>query len=115
MAILPKNINTLPSSTGEVYPVSIKEYAIGGKLIVMNMKLSAQDSVAFSSDKVYKETVKQKIVTQLVQELIRQKLVEVTFRNDPISYDTMITVRAYLAPDEQVKILRQMHVPKVAP
>lgn len=115
MAILPKNINTLPSSSGEVYPVSMTEYAIGGKLAAVNMRLSASESVAFSSDIVYKETVKEKIVTVLVQELIKRKLVEVTFRNDPVSYDTMITARAYLAPDEQVKMLRQMHVPKVAP
>ena len=50
--------------------------------------------------------IKEKLTRDLVSFMLENKLVEFTQYNDPITQRSQLAVRAYLAPNDQVKILR---------
>jgi len=52
------------------------------------------------------KSVKEKLVRDMVSFMIENRLVEFTHQDDPITFSRKIAVRAYLAPNDQVKILR---------
>ena len=56
------------------------------------------------------EEAKNKLKTTLVQQMatfmLENNLVEFTYYDDPIMFNRQIAVRAYVAPNDQVKILR---------
>jgi hypothetical protein len=83
------------------------EYAIGGKMVVgratmsedFRMKMEDGDATAIMQ-------IKEKLTRDLVHFILQNKLVEFTHHDDPITMDRQIAIRAYLAPNDQVKILR---------
>ena len=83
------------------------EYAIGGKMVVgratmsedFRMKMEDGDATAIMQ-------IKEKLTRDLVHFILQNKLVEFTHHDDPITMDRQIAIRAYLAPSDQVKILR---------
>lgn len=83
------------------------EYAIGGKMVVgratmsedFRMKMEDGDATAIMQ-------IKEKLTRDLVQFILENKLVEFTHHDDPMTLDRQIAIRAYLAPSDQVKILR---------
>ena len=83
------------------------EYAIGGKMVVgratmsedFRMKMEDGDATAIMQ-------IKEKLTRDLVSYMLQNKLVEFTHHDDPITLDRQIAIRAYLAPNDQVKILR---------
>ncbi len=83
------------------------DYAIGGKMVVgraeMNdsFKLMIEDGDA---DAVLH--LKEKLTRDMVTFMMKNKLVEFTHRDDPITMIRHLAIRAYLAPSDQVKILR---------
>ena len=50
--------------------------------------------------------IKETLTRDLVQFIMENKLVEFTHYDDPITFRRQIAIRAYLAPSDQVKILR---------
>ena len=82
-------------------------YTIGGKMVVgraemtpdFHMKIRDGDYTAIMQ-------IKEKLTRDLVQFILENKLVEFTQYNDPITQRSQLAVRAYLAPSDQVKILR---------
>jgi hypothetical protein len=50
--------------------------------------------------------VKKDLLRQLAEHMLENNLVEFTSHQDHITGNTMVAVRAYLAPDDQIKILR---------
>ena len=82
-------------------------YVIGGKMVVgraemtpdFHMKIRDGDYTAIMQ-------IKEKLTRDLVQFILENKLVEFTQYNDPITQRSQLAVRAYLAPSDQVKILR---------
>jgi len=82
------------------------DYAIGGKMVVgraemdesFRMMLEDGDSTAIMQ-------IKEKLTRDLVHYMLENKLVEFT-HDDPITMRRQLAVRAYLAPNDQVKILR---------
>lgn len=57
-------------------------------------------------DKTAIREVKEKLATDMVLHMIENKLVEFTHRDDPITGRRQLLIRAFLAPSDQVKILR---------
>jgi hypothetical protein len=76
---------------------------IRGKMVVGRLTLSSLDMVKYSDQT---DILKQTLVRQMVEYIINNKLVEFTKQEDPVTLQTRIAVRAYLAPDDQVKLLR---------
>jgi hypothetical protein len=50
--------------------------------------------------------VKEKLTRDLVTYMLENKLVEFTHHDDPITFRRQLAIRAYLAPSDQVRILR---------
>ena len=53
-----------------------------------------------------KKKLKSDLIYQMAEFMLENNLVEFTYYDDPITMDRQVAVRAYLAPSDQVKILR---------
>jgi hypothetical protein len=83
------------------------EYAIGGKMVVGRAEMSEDyRRMMEDGDEYAIKSVKEKLVRDMVTFMIENRLVEFTHQDDPITFSRKIAVRAYLAPNDQVRILR---------
>jgi hypothetical protein len=81
------------------------DYAIGGKLVVG--RATMDDSyLALMREEDAKKHIKERLVKELAMYMLENNLVEFTQYRDPMTLHTQVAVRAYLAPSDQVKILR---------
>jgi hypothetical protein len=85
---------------------STYDYVIGGKMVVGSAELTAEYSKLMQSDYESRQQIKQQLIQQMAQYILENNLVEFTQLDDPITGAKRIKVRAYLAPNDQVKILR---------
>jgi hypothetical protein len=83
------------------------DYAIGGKMIVGRAEMDeAFREMMDNGDKTAILQVKEKLTRDLVIYMLENKLVEFTRHDDPITFRRQLAIRAYLAPSDQVRILR---------
>lgn len=83
------------------------DYAIGGKMVVGKATISENYSAMIRhGDADAKLEVKQNLINQLTKYMLENNLVEFTSWDEPVTGTKHVAVRAYLAPDDQVKILR---------
>ena len=86
------------------------EYAIGGKMIKGMAEMSESYRMLMeNNDRAAIESVKLELMQQMARYMIENNLVEFTYQDDPFTFKRKIAVRAYLAPNDQVKILRLSH------
>jgi hypothetical protein len=83
------------------FDLNVKEYAIGGKLLTMRMTFNEYDSTVLT-----KEQIKEKMAINLAQAMVENNMIEFTRQVDHSTLNVMIHARCYMAPNEQVKILR---------
>jgi len=83
------------------------DYAIGGKMVVGRAEMDeAFREMMDNGDKTAIMQVKEKLTRDMVSFMIENKLVEFTHHDDPITFRRQLAIRAYLAPSDQVRILR---------
>lgn len=85
------------------------DYTIGGKLVVGRAVLDESFSQLMNTDHEARMMVKKKLIMDMAEYILENNLVEFTQMNDPLTFRKHITVRAYLAPNDQVKILRTVN------
>ena len=83
-----------------------KDYAIGGKMVTGTAVLPDAYVVQAKNDHEFREHVRKTLVSKLAEAILENRLVEINQVKDPLMGNTKLFVRAYLAPDDQVKILR---------
>lgn len=83
-----------------------KEVAIGGKLVQGSIRLNEDKMMQVQSDYMLKEYMRNAMAVQMGEYMISNGLVEFTQMKDHITLDTVVNARCYLAPNDQVKILR---------
>ena len=83
-----------------------EDIAIGGKLIKASMSISEFEYVQFASDEKWKDAMRTKLVSLFVDDILNKRAVEITTQADPISATRKIHGYFYLAPNDQVKLLR---------
>jgi hypothetical protein len=89
-----------------VIDFSVKDLAIGGKLVKVVHEISGYDVAKCSTETEFKNYVKRTLAMQLATYMIEHNLVEFTqFENLSTQMHT-VAARCYLAPNEQVKLLR---------
>lgn len=82
-------------------------YAIGGKMVVGKTGMSESFRMMLENgDEEAKKKIKSDLIHQMAEFMLENNLVEFTYHDDPITLSRQIVVRAYLAPNDQVKILR---------
>jgi hypothetical protein len=79
---------------------------IGGKLVKGDISLPESRMMQISSDAEMREYVRTMMATQLAEYMIAGGLIEFTQMKDNVTLYTTITARCYLAPNDQVKLLR---------
>lgn len=83
------------------------DYAIGGKMVVGKTVISETHKLMIEEGNIdVIRAIKRELIGQMADFMIEQKLVEFTYYDDPLSFSRSIAVRAYLAPNDQIKILR---------
>ena len=92
-------------SIADTFDFNCKEVAIGGKLVMGKICIPESAGVNFA-DHEMKEYVRTSMATKLAEHMVANGLVEFTYMIDHISFDRVVHARCYLAPNEQVKILR---------
>ena len=88
--------------------VTIKEYAIGGKLVTTFMRVPLDHIEIAKSDEFFKKLIKTKLVNQIVDKLLEDGLVEITQQEDHMNQQTVLRAHVYIAPNEQVKLIRTL-------
>ena len=83
------------------------EYVIGGKLVEGKARISEHyRTLMEDGDEDAIDKVKQDLLNQMLMFMLKNKLVEFTWKDDHVSGDRMIMLRTYVTPNDQVKILR---------
>jgi hypothetical protein len=82
--------------------INTYDYAIGGKMVVAKCSVSEATLI---TDNI-KDAVRTQLIHQIADYILQNKLVEFTQSRDPISLHTIVRARCYLAPNDQIKILR---------
>jgi hypothetical protein len=83
------------------------DYAIGGKMVVGRAEMSEDFRMMLEDgDATAIMQIKEKLTRDMVSYMLQNKLVEFTHHDDPITMRRQLAIRAYLAPSDQVKILR---------
>lgn len=83
------------------------DYAIGGKMIVGRAEMTEDFRMMMEDgDATAIMQIKEKLTRDLVHHMLENKLVEFTHHDDPITFRRQMAIRAYLAPNDQVRILR---------
>lgn len=83
------------------------DYTIGGKMIVGRAEMTEDFRMMIEDgDATAIMQIKEKLTRDMVHFMLENKLVEFTHHDDPITFRRQLAIRAYLAPNDQVKILR---------
>lgn len=85
------------------------EYTIGGKLVVGRAVIDPTYEQLMLGDKEARQQarqqVKKKLVTDMAEYMLENNLVEF-MQQQNVDMSTTVVVRAYLAPNDQIKVLR---------
>jgi hypothetical protein len=81
------------------------DYTIGGKLVVGRAVIDPIYEQLMLGDKEARQQVKEKLVTDMAQYMLENNLVEFMQQKN-VDMTTTVVVRAYLAPNNEIKILR---------
>jgi tyrosine-protein phosphatase YwqE len=82
------------------------DYPIGGKMVVGSCTMTEMEAIDMMANNGGKERIKESLIQQLARYILENKLVEFTMVEDHARATRTFRVRAYLAPNDQVKILR---------
>jgi hypothetical protein len=88
--------------------VKYKDYAIGGKLITAHVTVEEQVYANELSDHAAKVAMRRALVEEIVSAMLNNRLVQIMQQKDPLTGTVTIAARAYVAPDETVKLLRKI-------
>jgi hypothetical protein len=87
------------------YNFDAKEYAIGGKMVKASVT-AAPASMLNMTDDEWRRYIKTQLATQLALFIVDNGLCEFTTWNDTQHELKAFGIRCYLAPNDQIKILR---------
>lgn len=88
------------------FDFTTRDYAIGGKMLRVSVTMSEQFSMQLMTDQQARDKIKEDIAIKMATFMLENKFIEINQINDPISMGITVVARCYLAPDDQVKILR---------
>jgi hypothetical protein len=109
MAILRQQDTWNPAD--DLFIPGVQEFAIGGKLMSIKYEIAHTEAIANWDEATWKEHIRQKVVNALVEKIMQEKLVEITVSDNLLTQGKTIHARCYLAPNDQVKILRTLTKP----
>ena len=85
--------------------VNVEEIAIGGKMVTVRMEMT-DSSMVHVDDETWRQTIRSELAHKLATYILEAGLCEITTMQMPTSYGKSVAIRCYLAPNDQVKLLR---------
>jgi hypothetical protein len=82
------------------------DYIIGGKMVVGKAVMEDSFVRLADTDHEARMMIKRKLAMDMAEYMIENNLVEFTQMDDPMTMRKHVMIRAYIAPNDQVKILR---------
>jgi len=106
-------MSKLPGPLGSLTPdlfdpevtFNTEDYAIGGRMLTVKIEVDAVNQLVID-DQEWRKLMRHKLAVQLATAMLDQDLMETTTFQDPGTGRQTIAARCYLAPKDQVKILR---------
>lgn len=89
--------------------IEYKDYAIGGKLVSVSVRVAEDVMINRFNDEQARQVMRQKLCEDLASAMLAKGLVEINQQKN-VDYTTTIVARAYVAPDDQVKLLRTVRM-----
>jgi len=86
--------------------VNVTELAIGGKALKIHLRISDYERMRMTNDDDFALEMKRRLTHDMVKYMIENRLIEFTSMKSADQMDTIVAARAYLAPDETIKLLR---------
>jgi hypothetical protein len=86
----------------------VQDYAIGGKMVRVSASMSDDFSHMLMTDQQAREKVKEDLAMQMAKIMLENKLIEINQMSNPATMGITVVARCYLAPNDQIKILRTM-------
>lgn len=90
------------------FDIDTVDIHIGGKLIVYRGIISLQMMAQAKNDDGLKMQIKEDVARAIARHMLDNNLIEINTRDDPKSFSKEIIARVYLAPDDQIRILRRI-------
>jgi len=83
--------------------ISTTDHMIQGQMVTAEFTLTGLDKERMTDDQI-----KSKLLFFLADEMMKQKCIEFTKQNDPVTNDNGARARIYVTPDSNVRIIREM-------
>lgn len=99
---VPNNIGGVPISNGSMPPFNLTDHTIQGKMITV-----AKTIDHFIMEQVDENDIKISMMSQLVEEMIKNKCVEFTKQRGESTNETIIRARIFVTPDTNIRIIRE--------
>jgi hypothetical protein len=95
-----------PKDYSKEFEYNIKDLPIGGKLVSVFYAASDLEPAKFPNEQAWQQFVKETMAKQLVEYMLKEKLIEFTKMRDNVDMITKFNARCYLTKDDQVRLLR---------
>lgn len=92
--------------TDDEISFEFEDVAIGGRLITAKMTVSPSMTYQLSDEELRK-SIRMKLATALATAILESEFCETVAWNDPQSMGQTIAARCYLAPNDQIKLIRR--------
>lgn len=105
MALIDPRSSNFLSRPWDNANIDVKDYSIGGKLVIARC-IHPDDLMSLKT--VPAEEIKRDLTNQLVTYIMEKGLIEFTKFPDITRMQTTYTARCYLAPNDQIRIIRSI-------
>lgn len=85
-----------------------EDIAIGGKLLSVTFSIPEFKYQQMKDDFEWRKYVRKQLTDLLVEKILDSKYVNISTQLDNVGLNQLVHARVYLAPDEQVKLIRRV-------
>lgn len=85
--------------------IQVEEYAIGGKMVTLRSVIS-DNNLVHINDETWRQTIRSELAHKLATAILQYGLCEITTMQNANDVGKTVAIRCYLAPNDQVRILR---------
>mgnify|MGYP003337099289 FL=1 len=85
------------------HTVNTTDHLIQGKMLEVSILFDHHESLVYDDT-----TLKNKLITEMVEKMMHEKCIEFTKQTDPVTNTMRARARVYVTPDSNVRIIREM-------
>ena len=89
------------------FDFDVVEHTIGGKMVAVSFSVDEIEFELNQSDDEWRKKMRESLIENLVSEILNRNMCNITMMKNPINQSVDIRAYMYLAPNDQIKILRE--------